>query len=99
MELQQIIEGLNCFKTNQHPCATCPWNPNPGMAWPYGCIKGQSDIIEAAQEQLRKRIGYSEGMKIIKEAESHRDNFLRRAAKYDSMIETIKQKMQSFKEK
>ena len=41
MELQQIIEGLNCFKTNQHP-------------WPYGCIKGQIDVIEAAQEQLIK---------------------------------------------
>lgn len=54
MELQQIIEGLNCFKTNQHPCAACPWNPHPGMAWPYGCIKGQIDVIEAAQEQLIK---------------------------------------------
>jgi len=54
MELQQIIEGLNCFKTNQHPCAACPWNPHPGMAWPYGCIKGQGDIIDAAREALRK---------------------------------------------
>ena len=58
MELQQIIEGLNCFKTNQHPCATCPWNPHPGMAWPYGCIKGQSDVIEAAQELLKDLAGF-----------------------------------------
>lgn len=51
-ELRKIIEGLSCFLTNQHPCAACKWNPNPGMAWPYGCVKGQREIIEAARERL-----------------------------------------------
>ena len=52
MERQQIIDGLNCFKSHQHKCADCSWNPHPGTAWPYGCIKGQIDIAEAAQELL-----------------------------------------------
>lgn len=51
-ELRKIIEGLSCFLTNQHPCGGCPWNPSPGMAWPYGCVKGQREIIEAARERL-----------------------------------------------
>jgi len=54
-EIQQIIEGLNCFKSHQHKCAECPWNPRPGMLYPYGCIKGQIDIAEAAQELLREK--------------------------------------------
>ena len=52
--IQQVIDGLECFKTNQHRCKDCQWNPHPGMPWPYGCIKGQRDIIDAAQEALRE---------------------------------------------
>ena len=51
--LEEIIEGLNCFKTCQHKCLDCPFNPRPGMLWPYGCIKGQIDIATEAQERLR----------------------------------------------
>lgn len=51
--LEEIIEGLNCFKTCQHKCLDCPFNPHPGMPWPYGCIKGQNDIATEAQERLR----------------------------------------------
>ena len=53
-EVQKIIDGLNCFTTNQHPCVVCPFNPHPGMKWPYGCIRGQSDIVKEAQEALRR---------------------------------------------
>ena len=52
--IQQIIDGLNCFTTNQHKCIDCPFNPHPGMKWVYGCIKGQGDIVKAAQGILRK---------------------------------------------
>ena len=52
--LQKIIDGLACLTTHQHPCRDCPWNPHPGMDWVYGCIKGQGDIVEAAQEALRE---------------------------------------------
>ena len=53
-DLQQIIDGLGCFMTHQRPCQDCPFNPHPGMVWVYGCMKGQSDIVEAAREALRK---------------------------------------------
>lgn len=53
-EVQQIIDGLGCFTTHKHPCQDCPFNPRPGTVWVYGCIKGQSDIVVAAQEALRK---------------------------------------------
>ena len=53
-EIQQIIDGLGCFTTNQHKCLDCPFNPHPGLTWVYGCIKGQSDIVDAAREALRK---------------------------------------------
>lgn len=52
--IQQVIDALGCFTINQHPCMTCPFNPHPGMKWVYGCIKGQSDIVDAAREALRK---------------------------------------------
>ena len=54
-EVQQIIDGLGCLTTHQHTgCLSCPFNPHPGMVWVYGCIKGQSDIVDAAREALRK---------------------------------------------
>ena len=59
-DLQQIIEALECFTTNQHSCMKCPFNPHPGMEWIYGCIKGQNDIVEAAQKALNT---YQEVMK------------------------------------
>lgn len=53
-EVQQIIDALGCFTTNQHQCLGCPFNPHPGLKWPYGCSKGQRDIVEAARKALRK---------------------------------------------
>ena len=51
--LEETIKGLNCFKSFQHQCQDCAFNPRPGMAWPYGCIKGQTDIATEAQERLK----------------------------------------------
>lgn len=53
VDLQRLIDGLECFKTKNHPCRGCWFNPHPGMDWPYGCIRGQYDIVEAAQAALR----------------------------------------------
>lgn len=52
--VKQIIDGLECFLTHQHECLGCLFNPCPGTKWVYGCIKGQNDIVKAAQETLRK---------------------------------------------
>lgn len=53
MDLRQIIEALNCFKTKHPKCEKCPFNPRPGQMWPYGCTRGQGEAVEAAQEALR----------------------------------------------
>jgi len=50
--LRRIIDGLGCFTTRQHPCRECAFNPAPGMSWPYGCDKGQRDIVDAARRAL-----------------------------------------------
>lgn len=50
--LRRIIDGLGCFTTKQHPCGDCAFNPKPGMSWPYGCDKGQRDIVDAACRAL-----------------------------------------------
>ena len=50
--LDETIEGLNCFKTHRHKCLDCPFNPHPGMPWPYGCGKNQNNIATEAQEHL-----------------------------------------------
>ncbi len=52
-DIQQIIEALDCFTTKQHKCDGCPFNPHPGREWPYGCVRGQNEIVAAAQEALR----------------------------------------------
>ena len=52
MTLPEIIEGLDCFTTHQHKCLSCPANPHHGMSWPYGCIKGQADIVGEAKKLL-----------------------------------------------
>ena len=54
MEIQQIIEGLECLVTKQHRCGACPFNPHPGMDWPYGCGKGQGDVARAARKALER---------------------------------------------
>ena len=53
--IRQIIEGLKCLVTTQHPCSGCPYNPNPDLQWTYGCSKGQQDIIGEAITLLEKR--------------------------------------------
>ena len=54
MEVRQIIEGLECLVTKQHKCEGCPFNPHPGMDWPYGCGRGQGDAVRAAKEALER---------------------------------------------
>lgn len=56
MTIREIIHGLDCFTTHQHDCLSCPANPHPGMGWPYGCIKGQRDIVEEAKKLLEALI-------------------------------------------
>lgn len=50
----EVIAALNCFKTRQPKCGSCPYNPRPGRDWPYGCIAGQGQAIEDAQALLRR---------------------------------------------
>jgi hypothetical protein len=50
---EEIVRGLECFRTKQKPCDGCPFNPLGGMEWPYGCGRGEAEIAEAAQEALR----------------------------------------------
>ena len=52
MEIQLIIEGLECLTTKQHKCEGCPFNPVPGRTWPYGCGKGQGVMVKAAKAHL-----------------------------------------------
>lgn len=52
MNPRQIVDALNCFKTKQPECGKCLFNPRPGQMWPYGCVRGQGEAIEAAQEAL-----------------------------------------------
>ena len=54
MEIRQIIEGLECLVTKQHKCEGCPFNPHPGMDWPYGCGRGQGDAVKAAKRTILK---------------------------------------------
>ena len=56
MELEKIIEGLECLTTKQHKCAGCPFNPHPGMDWPYGCGRGQVVAVRAAQAWLKELV-------------------------------------------
>ena len=51
--VQSIIDALQCFKTNQHKCLQCDYNPHAGMPWPYGCIAGQYNIIDDAIALLK----------------------------------------------
>lgn len=52
MTIQEVIDGLDCLTTKQTNCIGCPVNPHPGMKWPYGCMKGQMDIVEEAKKLL-----------------------------------------------
>lgn len=54
MELEKIIEALECLTTKQHKCVGCPFNPHPGMDWPYGCGRGQAEVVREAKERLRE---------------------------------------------
>lgn len=67
--IQQILDGLKCFTNNQHHCLECPFNPHPGMLWPYGCNKGQSDIIDEAEaliQAMRFDLGKTKSCKTCK---------------------------------
>jgi len=57
-DVNEVIEWLGCLVTKQHKCKGCPYNPRPGMTWPYGCIKGQADIVEEARTLLEKLGGF-----------------------------------------
>lgn len=52
-DAEQVIEALPCLASTQRNCIGCGYNPRPGMKWPYGCIKGQSDIVEDAITLLK----------------------------------------------
>ena len=54
MSTREIIEGLACLGGGKKKCKECPWNPAPGIAWQYGCIKGQNEIAEAATKVLEE---------------------------------------------
>lgn len=60
-EIEEVIGGLNCLATNQHKCLECPYNPSPGMKWPYGCIKGQADVVGDAVHLIRQAMPRAHG--------------------------------------
>lgn len=47
-EINEVVDGLHCLVSVHHNCIGCKYNPHPGLKWPYGCIKGQNDIVEDA---------------------------------------------------
>lgn len=51
---EQIAEALECFKTVQHRCEACAYNPSPGRMWVYGCVRGQIELAGDAQAVLRE---------------------------------------------
>lgn len=54
--IHEILVALDCLPAKQHKCAECPFNPHPGMEWPYGCTKGQHDIVR----EIKMALFYSE---------------------------------------
>lgn len=52
IRIEDVVKSLECFTTYNKPCAKCKFNPDPGRNWPNGCVKGQMDVIEAAQKTL-----------------------------------------------
>lgn len=55
-DVQKVLEALPCLASVQHDCLKCSYNPHPGMPWPYGCIKGQGDIVQDAAELLERLV-------------------------------------------
>ena len=51
--IDEVITGLECFTTRQHKCRNCPCNPHPGAIWIYGCIEGQTMLVEEAKKAIR----------------------------------------------
>lgn len=56
IDVNAVIDKLDCLTTNQHFCEECTYNPHPGMNWPYGCIAGQRKIVADAREILAQAI-------------------------------------------
>lgn len=80
-DVQKVLEALPCLASVQHDCLKCSYNPHPGMPWPYGCIKGQGDIVQDAAELL-KALERPRGRWVYKDR--HRKSF-RLVTGYDSM--------------
>lgn len=36
-------------------CVECPYNPNPGKIWEFGCVHGQDKMIDDAIALLKER--------------------------------------------
>lgn len=36
-------------------CIECPYNPNPGKIWKYGCVHGQDKMIDDAIKLLKEQ--------------------------------------------
>lgn len=58
--VQEIREAMECLAGYKHNCGTCAFNPVPGRAWQYGCVKGQNDIVEAARKALEGTDGHED---------------------------------------
>lgn len=60
-----VITAVPCLALNIHPCSKCAYNPKPDRTWPYGCVKGQTDlvkdILELLKEAYTERGGDGEG--------------------------------------
>lgn len=55
-EPERVIAALPCLASVLHDCLNCSYNPHPGMPWPYGCHKGQGDIVQEAITLLQRQI-------------------------------------------
>ena len=51
--IKVLIKSLDCLTTKVHHCEGCIFNPHKGMEWPYGCDRGQIEMVRLVQTMLR----------------------------------------------
>lgn len=55
-------------------CIECPYNPNPGKIWQYGCAHGQDKMIDDAIKLLKEKEGSETEMKHAQFAQMKHEN-------------------------
>ena len=52
-KLDDIITVLPCLALNKHNCGGCPYNPKLDRNWPYGCVRGQEQLVRDTIAMLK----------------------------------------------